>query len=103
MKKTLQEEVSRIREMMDVSEDIVTNGDRIEMLSEAASKLSEVIQLCKMALKGTEYEDMAKSYLIDHLDLCRDSSNWASNDDGIIQYIEKLENSDEDDYDDDDE
>ncbi len=73
----------------------LTKEDRVEMLSQAAQYLDEVIRLCKVALKGTEHENVAKEYLINRLSVCKDSSSWATYNDGIIQYMEMIDNPEE--------
>lgn len=67
--------------------------ERIELLQEAQGKLTEAVDLIEQALKGTTHERHAKAYLIGHLNNWIDSGNRF--DMGIQQYIDKLQEEEE--------
>ena len=67
--------------------------ERIKLLVEAQERLNESIDLIKIALQGTSYERQADAYILGHL------RNWVDAfgyDVGIQQYINNIEDEDED-------
>jgi len=71
--------------------------ERMELLMEAQAKLNEAIDLIEQGLKGTSHERYANSYIISHLRNWVDASGY---DMGIQQYIDKIEDEeDEEDFD----
>ena len=72
--------------------------ERIEMLEEAKVKLEESIDLIVQALRGTQWESHARSYIVGHLEGWVDSHNRFNM--GIEQYIEKMREGFEEEYDD---
>jgi hypothetical protein len=95
--KNIQEANQRLLE----GTDSITNEDKITVLRMAAARLEQVIALTRGSLRGTPYEDIAERNLITDLMICRDSSEYPTQNLGILQYIDKLENGDSD-FDDDD-
>ena len=71
--------------------------ERIELLMEAQIKLNEAIDLIEQGLMGTSHERYANSYIVAHLKNWVDASGY---DMGIQQYIDKIDEEEEDgDYD----
>lgn len=69
--------------------------ERINLLVEAQENLSRAISLIEEGLKGTSYERHADAYIIGHLHSWIDAYGY---DMGIQQYIDRLdeENEEED-------
>ena len=67
--------------------------ERVELLMEAPGKLNEAIALIEQGLMGTSHQRHAETYLLGHLRNWMDSGNRF--DMGIQQYIDKLQEEEE--------
>ena len=68
--------------------------ERIELLVEAQDKLSQAINLIEEGLRGTSHENHADAYIIGHLRSWIDAYGY---DMGIQQYIDRLNEDEEED------
>jgi hypothetical protein len=74
------------------------NRDRKQALYEAIDQLNSAIDNIKIALRGTSFEGHANAYILGHLRSWVDSDNSFNM--GIQQYIDRLDDKEDEEYED---